>query len=86
MSTERPAIAYSASNRVVFSGKVARTQQSGFFNSIITFRHRSTASDTQTSSFRRCSPSPCISPLMDRRRTMARLFPGDVSPMPEGGP
>jgi len=40
MSTGWPAIAYSASNRVVFSGKVARTRQSEFFNSITTFLHR----------------------------------------------
>ena len=35
MSTQWPAIAYSASNRVVFSGIVAPTRQPEFFNSIM---------------------------------------------------
>ncbi len=39
MSNQWPAVAYSASNRVVFPGQVARTRQPEFCNSITTFRH-----------------------------------------------
>jgi hypothetical protein len=39
MSTQQPTIAYSASNRVVFSGEVEYTRQLAFFNNITSFCH-----------------------------------------------